>query len=550
MPEKYYEKIQALIVDDFESFRLTLAKILRSLGVGSVDTAASGSDALRKCAIKAYDIILCDQNLGKGKTGQQVLEVLRHQPNLNSDCLFILISAETDKSIIMAAYDYEPDGYLTKPITAQTLGLRIQKLVAQRVALAPIYRALKDNKAADAIQLCEAELAAGNRYANVCQKILGGLLLQVGRYRDAEELYRSILDVRQLDWAMLGMAQAKKMQGDSLGAQQWLDEIIQINPLYLKAYDVQAKIAEERGDSIEQQRIVQQAVEISPLSILRQQLLGDVSMKNNDLIGAANAYRKAVKLGENSCHDAISYHENFIRAAIQVVKYDKEANKGIFRDALKAAAEIPLYFDKTDENKINACLFESQLYSASGDEKRAADMLLKAKKLMEQEGQPPTLASNIELIKSLRELGNQAESERLLSELLEACKDNEEQLQLLDCLLAEPLSEKNKLRMKKVNRDGIAFYNSHNFSRAIDCFSGALQDFPQHIGLRLNLVQALIEDYKQNAQKVALLAFAHHNLDLLSKSIPENHEQYQRFHQLQEVLQHLMATPLAQTKMA
>ena len=109
MSDLRYENIQALIVDDFDNFRVMLFNMLQELGVPRIDVAASDKEALRLCAINTYDIILCDQNLGHGKTGQQSLEVLRYTPNPNSDSMFVLVSAESNKSIIMAAFDYEPD---------------------------------------------------------------------------------------------------------------------------------------------------------------------------------------------------------------------------------------------------------------------------------------------------------------------------------------------------------------------------------------------------------------------------------------------------------
>ncbi|MET0355257.1 MAG: response regulator, partial [Cellvibrio sp.] len=370
-----YAKLQALVVDDFESFRVTLSKMLQDFGIGAVDSASSSSEALRYCDSKAYDIILCDQNLGKGKTGQQILEVLRHQPNLNSDSLFVLVSAESNKSIIMAAYDYEPDAYLTKPITAQSLQQRLERLFKQRIALAPVYKALKEGDFETLVALCEAEIAANNRYTSVCQKILGRVLLQINELEKAENLYRNILEARQLDWAMLGMAQVKKLQGDTLSAQQWLEEIIQFNPLCLKAYDLLSQVMAERNDHQGQQKILQQAVDISPLSIVRQQMLGDIAIKNNDVVTAANSYRKAVKLGENSCHDDLKFHENFVRAGIQFTKADKSAAAAVLRDALKVAAEIPQRFGKTNKTKINSYLLESQLFSVAGEERRSSDAL-------------------------------------------------------------------------------------------------------------------------------------------------------------------------------
>lgn len=536
MPDSPYAKMQALIVDDFESFRITLSKMLQEFGVGTVDSVPSSNEALRYCNAKVYDIILCDQNLGKGKTGQQVLEVLRHKPTLNSDSLFLLVSAESNKNIIMAAYDYEPDAYLTKPITGQTLGQRLERLFKQRIALAPIYKALKEKQFDVVVELCEAEINSGNRYAGPCQKILGRIFLQIGEFEKAENLYRNILDLRQLDWAMLGMAQAKKMQGDSLSAQQWLEEIIQFNPLCLKAYDLLAEILAERADYQGQQKIMQQAVDISPLSILRQQVLGDVGFKNNDLLSAANAYRKAVKLGENSCHDNVKFHENFARAGIQLAKLDKNLAAPILRDALRVVAEMPLRFGKTNASKMSSYLLESQLLIASGEERRAADSLVSAQKIIHSDESAVNLELKIELVRTLRELGNKDESEKIIAELLEEYADNEDQLQKIDCLLDEPCSAKNKALVAQINKNGIAFYEAKNFVRAVDCFTSALQDFPQHIGLRLNLVQALMEQAKQESDKQQLVIGMQQTMDYIRKIIPDKHAQYRRFRQLEDLL--------------
>lgn len=536
MPDNPYAKMQALVVDDFESFRITLSKMLQEFGVGTVDSVPSSNEALRYCNSKIYDIILCDQNLGRGKTGQQVLEVLRHKPNLNSDSLFLLISAESNKNIIMAAYDYEPDGYLTKPITGKILGQRLEHLFKQRIALAPIYKALKKKQLDVVVSLCEAEINSGSRYAGPCQKILGWVLLQLGECEKAENLYRTILDVRQLDWAMLGMAQTKKAQGDALSAQQWLEEIIQFNPLCLKAYDLLANILAERSDYAGQQKILQQAVDMSPLSILRQQGLGDVGFKNNDLLTATNAYRKAVKLGENSCHDNVKFHENFAHAGIQLAKLDKNIAAPLLRDALKVVADIPLRFGKTNASKMSSYLLESQLLVASGEERRAADSLISAQKIINADASAVNLELKIELVRTLRELGNKVESEKIIADLLGEFCDDEEQLQKIDCLLDEPSSTKNKALVAQINKNGIAFYEAKDFTRAVDCFTSALQDFPQHIGLRLNLVQALMGLSKQEPDKLQLVASMQQTMDYIRKIISDKHTQYRRFRQVEELL--------------
>jgi CheY-like chemotaxis protein len=534
MIEKNYSKLHALVVDDFESFRIAVSRMLMDFGIGNVDSAASSAEALRFCQTKAYNIILCDQNLGKGKSGQQILEVLRHRPNPNSDCLFVLVSAESNKSIIMAAYDYEPDAYLTKPITAHALNQRLERLFAQRLALAPVYAALKDKRYEDAVTACRDQIASDSRYSGSCQKILGQLLLELNRLDEAEKLYRDTLELRQLDWAMLGMAQVKRQQGDGLSAQQWLEEIIQLNPLCLKAYDLLGDILAERGDHQAQQRWLQQVVDISPLAILRQQSLGAVALKNNDLAASAGAYRRAVKLGENSIHDTRDVHSNFARASIQLAKLDKQAAKPLLRDALKALDELPEKFGKTLENRVESYLLEAQLQQVSGEERRSRETLAAAQKLMV--GEEPSLSMQIELAKTLRELGDVAASEKITEKLLADYAGQEAELQQIDCLLDEPRSAKNKALVAKINKEGIAHYEAKAFLRAVESFNSALQELPQHIGLRLNIVQALLGQSIQEKDKPQWVIQAQQGLDYVKPLITPSHPQYRRYRQLDELL--------------
>jgi len=75
-----YSKLRVLVVDDFNSFRMTLGKMLSELGFRHIDGAADGVEAFKYCQKHQYDLVLCDYNLGPGKNGQQLLEELRqHQ---------------------------------------------------------------------------------------------------------------------------------------------------------------------------------------------------------------------------------------------------------------------------------------------------------------------------------------------------------------------------------------------------------------------------------------------------------------------------------------
>ena len=540
MADGEYHKLQALIVDDFDSFRVTVSKMLLEIGIEAIDSAVNGADALRHCKSKSYDLILCDHNLGKGKTGQQVLEDLRYFGYQDRHTLFVLISAESSKSIIMAAYDYEPDAYLTKPVTTRTLQQRLTRLFAQRAVMTPIYHMIEAEDFAAAIAACQKHIASTGRYANHCQKLLGQLYLQIGEYHKAEQVYRNVLELRQLDWAQVGIARAKKAQGEYLAAQQWLDEAVATNPLCMKAYDLQAEIFLEQQRNHELQSVLQQAVEISPLSILRQQYLGDTALLNNDSLTATQAYRRSVRLGENSCYDRAENYTGLARATIALHKQSPIKAKPFLRDAQKALSELDQRFNKSLNTKTEVQLLEAQLFNCNGERKKAEEylQLARTEMLKDDEQINEDLDIQIELVRALFALGKTAAGDKLIESLLQRYKGREEELQKLDRVLEEPVSEKNRSLVVAINKKGITFYKQNNFDAAIECFDNALQTFPNHIGIRLNLVQALADKLKLELT-ASDLKLARDTLDYIEATITQTHDQHRRYLQLQDSLRRL-----------
>ncbi len=530
-----YKKLHALIVDDFDSFRMTVSKMLQEMGVTAIDTAGNGAEALRLCRTKTYDLILCDQNLGKGKTGQQVLEDLRYHKILDPTAVFILISAESSRSMVMAAFDSEPDEYLAKPITTRSLQRRLDRLMARRDKLAPFYRAIHGKQHDVAVQLCRKEVASDGRFSAHCQKMLGHLYLDQGDVDAAEAIYREALEHRSLDWAMCGMAEVKRARGDLLGAQQWLEETVQEHPLFMKAYDLQADICREQGAQDRLQKVLEHAVEVSPLAIRRQQSLAETALENHDVATAAKAFRKAVRLGENSVYDRSEVHLNFARTTATLFGEDSALAKQYARDALKTLSDYEQRFGKNIDQKAEALLIESQVAAGQGDQRLAGQLLEQAQALLTEEGLVLSLDASIELVKTYRATGKSGEAGELLNELMAMHAGHEKDLEKLDRLLDEPVSHKNRQLVAEINQRGINLYEQQQYRDAIECFDEALRKFPRHIGVRLNLAQALLDKMDRDGANETEVGKVDSTLQFVTDTIQPNHEQFRRFRQLQDL---------------
>ena len=121
-------RLSILAVDDTPMNLKVLTKLLKDTGV-SLDTAASGTEALKRTSEKRYDLILMDHQM-PGMDGIECLHRIREQSDgLNRGskivCLTANIGADMERLYMQEGFD----GYLEKPIRGKVLETEIMRLV-------------------------------------------------------------------------------------------------------------------------------------------------------------------------------------------------------------------------------------------------------------------------------------------------------------------------------------------------------------------------------------------------------------------------------------
>lgn len=163
-----------LVVDDEESLRITTAAILEKEGY-TVDTAASGDEAIALLAQKDYDLVLTDLHM-EGGDGLSVLnQIRRHSPFTISVVLTGFASVESAIAALQeGAYDY-----LVKPCDIDSMKHTIRRGVEHRRLMLAEQKARTDleqlnldlerrivERTAELTRL-NAELAEANRAKDV-----------------------------------------------------------------------------------------------------------------------------------------------------------------------------------------------------------------------------------------------------------------------------------------------------------------------------------------------------------------------------------------------
>jgi CheY-like chemotaxis protein len=532
LAELNYSNLRILIADDFSNFRATVKGMLAKLNVHNVDVASTGDEVIEICKKKRFDVILCDYNLGPGRNGQHVLEELRYRALISKRSIFIMVSAETAKDVVMAAYECEPDDYLMKPITTMMLQQRMGRLLLQRQALAAVYKAMdnKDNSRAMAL-LIDLSLAEG-RHSVIAQKLLGEMFIAAGELGKAEKLYTKALQTRQLDWARLGLAKVKQLQGELEVAGGWLEQIVSDNPLFLPAYDVLASNWEKQGQDRQVQDTIQRSVDISPKSILRHKRLAAVAERNGDAALALKALRTTVRLGELSCHASPEDCFSFARVASSCIEQNIEATDGLAVEAVDIMRAARSRFSLSREQELRADLIEGRALALGGHQDEAEALVKGVEESMRRASNVP-IELQVDRVTALQALGHKEEADELLQELLQVYAYDQDALEQLDGLLPEPVSELNRAMIASVNREGIELYNNAQFDQAIAHFMTVSQMFPKHVGVQLNIVQTLVGKLKAGKRDNDTIEQTEAALATIGALIDRGHSQYARFQRLQ-----------------
>ena len=534
-----FGKLSYLVVDDFENFRLSMRQILRNCGADKIESVANASAAVQYCAYNHVDVVLCDYNLGEGKNGQHILEELRHKKLLKRSSLFLMVTAETSKEMVMGAREYQPDGYLTKPINRAMLEKRLGGLIAQRNALLPINREIDRENFPEAISLCLQTLPSQPRYKTWLMKTLADLYYQVGDFSHALKIHDDVLSQRDLSWARLGRGKILIANQNYDEAAATLKALVSQHPDYMEAYDLLAEALEKQGRPTQAQQILEKAAEHSPNALLRHKHLAVLASSNQDMPTASKAWRQTVSLGTYSIHDN-SEHYLALGQSLSDLSEGDSSNEGTAHadEALTILRRMEKRFAGQENIKLRSRIVQSRVHAGQDRMNEAQNALDSVADELDPDLMPPEAC--LDYAKTLFRLGREADAKSLLNALALRCSDNPPLLQKIESLLDEPVGFRQKLQARSLNREGIKAFEAGNLEEAVTTFNRALDIVPSHASLNLNLVQVLMKQYQGTAGDRELLKRCEKCLEKLA-DLPEQHRQHRRLISLRKKLEGMMS---------
>lgn len=329
------QNAKALIVDGNTSSRSLLAAQLRDLGVGTVRMVGRVKEARLILENQSYDIVLCDAQIdGADSGGQDLLDELRRVGLLPYATVFVMMTNEATYARVAEAAEAALDAYLIKPHTSASLAERLTSARHRKRVLKDIFDAIERQDFETGARLCLQRFESRARYWLYAARIGAELLLRLGKYPEAQQMYEAIVAAKTVPWAKLGVARAQLASGNPGTARRTLEDLVGELPGYADSHDLLGHLQMEQGDLNQALQTYQTATSLTPGCLLRLQRCGSLAYYAGQRDQALELLERAAGQGlKSKLFDMLSL------MMVGLMRFDRSERKGLnfAYDALNAA---------------------------------------------------------------------------------------------------------------------------------------------------------------------------------------------------------------------
>ncbi len=467
-------KKRVLIVDRHAPARDSLRLMLAALGVTAVHGAGNSAEVIRQVKSNRFDIILSDFVLDDGRDGQQLLEELRHAHLIPLATVYLIITSERGHSNVVALAELAPDDYLIKPFTADQLQIRLVKAIYKKHVLRKIYEQIERGSLQEAIAACDRVIQQQPVFMYDALRFKGELLHTLGLTREAEAVFRSVLEGRVVPWAKMGLAVALRDRGALDEAEHLAEQVTLEAPEYLSAYDFLASVHEAQGNLRLAQQALQRAADASPLNTVRQRLVGDTAARNKDLLAAEKAYGKVIERNRGSSLRSVDDFANLSRVLVE---------RGDVAASRKITADMKREWRGDKQAELASLITESLCLDAEGSPEKAAQLVGQALQLQKlasaeasEKGKHLSHRLAVDLAHACYATGKSAEAEKIMRQV---AAENHEDPHLINHITSvfektgQP--DAGKALLDQVGKEIIALNNKGVLAARNGDFEGSVQ---------------------------------------------------------------------------
>ena len=491
---------QVLIVEDQRPFLLLLKGLMQSMGATDVVTKSSAEQAISLCKRHKFDIVISDLHLGAdNKNGYELVEELRVSKLISPATVFILISADSARPIVLGSIDKRPDDFLIKPFSQIQLKTRITRAWKKRQFLLYAYKLIDKQEITEAIEHLKNHLSEPSHYKGHCEQLLVELYWQTKNPKAALDILEGYTDGKPVLWAYvaLGKTYLKLKQFDN--AINVAKRILKQNRFNADAHDIlaHAHLAQHQEQTAIED--IKEAIRLSPFSLQRHIDACNIARETADFHLAAESSQAIWNLSKRSVYKNSLFWCGMIRSLLDVAEHTEDKKQ---KNKFQQEALLTLQRGKFDDHlqrmdrefdvDIFGKIINARVSAIDGkliDAKRHLDA--SQRDLDEKYAELPTayIPDSLNVMYTLGEFDDAVELAKLLKSRGEKLDQNSESM----LAKHEALTKKNLASYQQFNREGIEHYQNEDYERAKASFALAQGFAPVNTGVALNLLQCLLQ---------------------------------------------------------
>lgn len=513
--------------------RSSMKSMLGNMGVQNVETINSGEEALNKLRANHYDIIFSDYELGRGKDGQQVLEECRAAKLIKAESIYILVTAAQTVEMVMGALEYEPDGYIAKPVTLEILRTRLNKIIRTKDVYREVNQAIDRRDLVGALEACNRLAVEMPKFALPAYRIKGKLLLDAGRIEEARDIYETVLGIKRVAWAVLGMAKVHYHMGEYEESRKLLESLANTNVKYVEALDWLAKVLEVQGKYIAAQKVLENAVAQSAKSVQRQQSLARLAELNNDYDVMYKACRKSIGLGKNSFFKNANMYIALAKALQPKIKNGSmREQKLCTTEAFGLLEAARTEFDLDSLSAIKASLVEAQTLFNSGKQTEGK-LAYRVAQIQLERSQDLSLDDKLDVLTVRLSFDEESVAKAYGEEVLNQVKGNRRLENKYYNILENSLTAKPDDRLALMKKRGEELINRADWEDAADIYLRASQLKNADTDARLGAIKAVVNLFISGRRDISKIPMIDELLGQLA-NLPNSDPRFPTFERLQK----------------
>lgn len=275
----FFKAKTVLLIDDCQMILNATRTMLVKNGCANdnIYLAKDAKTALSACAIRSYDFIICDYNLGRGSDGLQLIEQMHSKHLIPEQTVLFVVTGEMSKSVFYGFAEYEPDGYLIKPINIGAITNRLISCYRQKSIIYNIKKSYRTNGAKAALALCD-------KYDEVTSIsfVRADIYLGEGRGDLAQKIYVKLIK-NQVNEARIKLGQLLIEQKKFELAVKLVDAVVTDKKLRFSSLQIQALCYLQQGQVSKAAESFKEISDISPNNVGRLLIQYNLSLYLNDI---------------------------------------------------------------------------------------------------------------------------------------------------------------------------------------------------------------------------------------------------------------------------